>query len=355
MKREFGAIPSPIDIRDYQGICSVSSEEFPEEFSVKMGAIKDQGSVGSCVAHSIAEVIESFNIAQGETTEPMSVGYIYGNRLNSVWKGKGMITRDAIAQTLEYGDVPYSAFPYNKEIPDIITLWNEKYVSLFPKGYPYRFTSYYRLNTDNDVKASLMQHGAVVIAMSWYKDTYVLNGVLHTTQDQQYYSGGHALALYGWNKQGWLVQNSWGADWGNNGTVIIPYDLKINEKWGIIDEYSEAQKRKELENLTNENEKLKIEKAELAKKIDLLTKEILELRKLEVLTDEQKLRIDELLTNLEEVQTKLKDAQAEIERNANIIEELKKQLLEVKQPNKTLWKVIVKIINFIVNIFRKKS
>ena len=36
--------------------------------------------------------------------------------------------------------------------------------------------------------------------------------------------GGHAYALVGYNEVGFLVQNSWGKDWGRNGCATLPYD-----------------------------------------------------------------------------------------------------------------------------------
>jgi C1A family cysteine protease len=36
-------------------------EIFPKEFELKLRGVKGQGSVGSCVAHSLASVIEYYN------------------------------------------------------------------------------------------------------------------------------------------------------------------------------------------------------------------------------------------------------------------------------------------------------
>jgi len=36
--------------------------------------------------------------------------------------------------------------------------------------------------------------------------------------------GGHAFALVGYNDVGFLVQNSWGADWGRHGFATLPYE-----------------------------------------------------------------------------------------------------------------------------------
>src|SRR5215218_20974 len=36
--------------------------------------------------------------------------------------------------------------------------------------------------------------------------------------------GGHAFALVGYNEVGFLVQNSWGTDWGRRGYATLPYE-----------------------------------------------------------------------------------------------------------------------------------
>lgn len=41
------------------------------------------------------------------------------------------------------------------------------------------------------------------------------------------------MIIYGWNESGFLVQNSWGKDWGNNGTAILPYEYEIDSAWAI--------------------------------------------------------------------------------------------------------------------------
>ena len=77
-----GAILSKTDVRDYKAVCVATTEDFPEEFELQMPDVKNQGSVGSCVAHSIALTIEYFSRLQGDDAREMSVGFIYANRGN---------------------------------------------------------------------------------------------------------------------------------------------------------------------------------------------------------------------------------------------------------------------------------
>lgn len=232
----FGALFSTQDVRDYKIDCASEPMEFPMEFELKMPQVKSQGNVSSCVAHSIATVIEYFNNLQENSSEEMSVGYIYGNRTNTTYTKKGMCTRDAVAVTCKYGDVPKKLFPYNEEVPTIIEKFDAQSEELLSQGQPNRFTSYYRLYDEDEIKTSLMQNGPVIFAMQWYKDIKVVNGVINTSQSVD--SSGHCMVIYGWDARGWKIQNSWGKNWANGGRAILPYDIKIREAWGIIDTLS---------------------------------------------------------------------------------------------------------------------
>lgn len=48
--------------------------------------------------------------------------------------------------------------------------------------------------------------------------------------------GGHATTLVGYNKDGFILRNSWGEEFGNNGYVIFPFDKFKEglEYWTLI-------------------------------------------------------------------------------------------------------------------------
>ena len=242
MLEKLGAIFSEVDVRDYKGVCTASKKSFPKEFELPIVRIKNQGSVGSCVAHALSTVVEYYNYIQHKIKTEMSVGYIYGNRNLSTHKGSGMVVRDALATLKLYGDVTKEDFPHNLEVPNAINKFNKQADDLYDKGYSNRISSYYRLKTKNDIKAALQSKNPVVIAIKWYSDMKVIDGVLTTKQKN--YTGGHCMVIYGWNKRGWKVQNSWGRYWGDNGTCIIPYDMKLREAWAVGDNIKDTMKVK---------------------------------------------------------------------------------------------------------------
>lgn len=34
----------------------------------------------------------------------------------------------------------------------------------------------------------------------------------------------HLVTLVGWNQQGWIIKNSWGTNWGDDGFAVIDFD-----------------------------------------------------------------------------------------------------------------------------------
>lgn len=232
-----GAIFSDIDVRDYKGVCCTSAQNFPKEFELPIIRIKNQGRVGSCVAHAISSVNEYYNHIQHNDDTEMSTGYIYGNRTTSIHKGAGMVVRNALEAVRLYGNVTKYEFPENVEVPQAINLFEQRVEDLYSNAYTNRISSYCRLKTVNDIKAALLDGCPVVIAMNWYSDMKVVNGILTTKYIGD--DGGHCMLLYGWDERGWKVQNSWGKEWGDDGVMIVPYNMDIHEKWAVTDEIIE--------------------------------------------------------------------------------------------------------------------
>lgn len=233
-----GAIFSGVDVRDYKMVCAAPNVEFPDEFELDTVRIKDQGTTGSCVSHALSSIIEYYNVKQRNDPTEMSIGYIYGNRSNSEHKGAGMIMRDALDIITQFGDVPKEDFPYNEEVPRAIKLYEKKADELYEVGRPNRISEYCRVNTVAAAKFALMAGIPLVMAMEWYEDMDVVDGVL--TTNYVGYAGGHCMFIYGWDERGWKIQNSWGENWGINGCFVLPYEMGMAECWAVMDDIIEG-------------------------------------------------------------------------------------------------------------------
>lgn len=228
-----GAAFSPKDVRDHL-LKSTSVSELPPEFELKLVRVKDQGNVCSCVAHVLSEVVEYYNSVQLNDTEQMSTGFLYGNR-EGMSTGAGMNTRSALKNLRKYGDCKKNNFRENIEVPEAIDLYNKRKDNLAERAYLFRISSYAKVNDIETAKKSLVAGNPVVMAMTWYNDMKVVDDVLTSEFEKVDNAGGHCLLIYGYDERGWKVQNSWGKQWGNKGTCIIPYSTDIREMWVITD------------------------------------------------------------------------------------------------------------------------
>ena len=242
VKKQFalGAITSLIDLRDFRADVKSGVEYcFTDDMELPMPAVKNQGSVCSCVAHSLATVEEYFDHKETGSTRKMSTNYIYGNRRDSLWKGEGMRIRDALKAMMTYGDVPYTRLPGNDEVPTVIDKFEAAVDELAPTGQANRIKRYFRLDSIDSIKACIVDYGPVVFCVKWPDDTYVKDDVVHLEGNASILNDLHCMVIYGWEKRGWKIQNSWGPYWGNHGRAILPYDASIREAWGIEDAANE--------------------------------------------------------------------------------------------------------------------
>ena len=226
-----GVMPSPEDPRDFTPAMVVAEvREFPEEYEAPATEILNQGSVGSCVAHSCATALAEGEEVNYKAHKEYSRGYIYGNRTDTDLQGEGMYMRQALKQLNKCGAVYYTDFPYNKKYPEVKKLIEKEKEALAKKAAPHKIINYYRCYTEEDIKAAVMDRGGCLICVPVYSD-FARN--LTKTKTNKL-SGYHAMIIVGWTKEGqWIVQNSWGQYWGYDGKLLMAKDYPVNEYWGI--------------------------------------------------------------------------------------------------------------------------
>ena len=230
-----GAVPSKVDLRDYQikpGTISV------DEFSLdSLPAVKNQSIVGSCVAHALSSILEWFNQKETGEVYELSTGFIYGMQGIEFSRSKpGMYVRDACKIAQKYGDCLFSTFPYNIEMPSCYKLLSEKQnEKMLREAGISKIKSYAKCSTADSVKHALINHGPVLASIKWY-DEYELTDDASIEFDTSSASGYHVVMVYGFNRKGWLCQNSWGRLWGNRGRFILPFNYDFSEAWSFVDE-----------------------------------------------------------------------------------------------------------------------
>ena len=227
-----GVIPSPEDKRDYTpATVAMATPTTPEEYRLPHNAlVLNQGVYGSCVAHSLATAMYYGEAVAGVKKNNFSRGFIYGNRLDSQHQGEGMVPREALYQLNHDGDCLYKDFPYNNTYPWCRAKIKKNELELKKKARPYTIANYFALTTREEIKQALMTCGAVICCVPVYSG---FSGNTPLPEPKEMCSGYHALCLVGWDKEGWILQNSWGYEWGNKGFLHIPFAYPVQEWWGI--------------------------------------------------------------------------------------------------------------------------
>jgi len=235
-----GLIPAPLDMSHTRGLSVIpvaKKVSYPASYDLRtlgrLTPIKDQGSCGSCWAFASYGSFESWILGEEGVTWDFSennlknchgfnwTGCAGGNR----WMSTAYLARwDG---PIDEADDPYH--PYE----EVCTLGLEEKNHLETVLFiPDRAWS-----SDNDnIKQAVMDYGAMYTGM--YYDSACYNETNHT----YYYSGtewsNHAVAIVGWNDNfertlfnfpyppgngAWIVRNSWGTGWGENGYFYISY------------------------------------------------------------------------------------------------------------------------------------
>lgn len=209
-----------IDWRNYKGQNWVSP-------------ILNQGNCGSCVAFASVGTLETqMNISRSASwLDPryseealFSCG---GGGCDSGW------SPDGAASYLQSNGVPDEACaPYTMGATGTDVSCSS--ICSDASSRTQQISNFTTANNFDDVKAAL-KHGPVVTTIDVYADFLVYSsGVYkHTAGD---YEGGHAVSIIGFDDvhRYWIVRNSWGKDWGENGFIRISYDDTSgvgNETW----------------------------------------------------------------------------------------------------------------------------
>lgn len=101
--------------------------------------------------------------------------------------------------------------------------------------------AFYRADTHSldDLQSAISELNAVVASAAihegWTSPVVLTDGdvqmhvIARRRRDREI--GGHAFTLVGYNSVGFLVQNSWGVDWGKGGFATLPYEDWLNTGW----------------------------------------------------------------------------------------------------------------------------
>ncbi len=245
----FDARPDRVDLRDhpYQPPlvslppCYPSSDRIDRNLPSYSQAnmILDQGQEGACTGFGLAAVINYLlwerNLKEDDTqdTPKVSTRMLYHMaRLYDEWPGEayeGSSCRGAMKGWHHHGVCQQNLWPYRNEDGRVTFItpkpgWAED-AAIRPLG------AYYRINKDSllDMQAAINEVHAVYASATVHDGWFIgKSSTLSLIKPNPTATGGHAFALVGYTPEGFIIQNSWGPDWGFGGFAILTYTDWIN-------------------------------------------------------------------------------------------------------------------------------
>ena len=185
--------------------------------------VQDQGDYGTCWTFATYGSLESSILKAGGPTEDFSEnnlkdyhGFDFGPGDGGFWyMSEAYLSRGS--GPIAEADDPYHAYDDRETPPPI---YDSQY-------YVREMLRYY---TAAEIKGALMSNGALYTTMYWYEENY-------RSSDSTYYGDvlgpkNHAITLVGWDDDkttaaptagAWLLKNSWGTSFGDNGYFWASY------------------------------------------------------------------------------------------------------------------------------------
>lgn len=239
----------PKDERDIASVrrFKVTGKKLPSNFELPYQIpVYDQGNIGSCVANSgcAAYLYELLENGKGVNDLKLSRLFAYYNiRKMNGWEDEdsGAYIRDVFKSFNKDGVSEEKFWPYLEHkfttVPPVESYENAKL---------HKAIKYARVEqTKSAIQQTLYSGATVSFGFSVYEN-FVYGTWDKTTgkmpKPKGEHLGGHAVTLIGWHsrKKCFLIQNSWGEDWGLKGKFWMPYiyvlDPSISDDFWCIEE-----------------------------------------------------------------------------------------------------------------------
>ena len=237
-----GTLPTSFDLRNVGGQSYI-------------GAVRNQGSLGSCYGFAAAAAAEAtYNVQQnlsGSNVKDFSESYIIwslgslspyslhfsgGDGADYEYYELAALTTPG-EDTGAEGIIDDSLFPYQTSTPTNARIqetfsYPRKVFKSWSRVYPSSYSA-----TTEEIKAAIYAYGAVDAAVyagsafSAYDSGVYEDSNTAATYSPYYYSTtNHAILLVGWDDNPpeggdgvWILRNSWGSSWGESGYMRIRY------------------------------------------------------------------------------------------------------------------------------------
>lgn len=242
MRYGLGCQPYTIDERDYKFNDLINcGAVYPIEYISPLPSYRlNQGNTNMCAAFAISTARYMYELNDSRNTELFSFSYIYANRATTDYKGEGLVIRQALNNLIKSGVCYLKSFDDMGDYQSVHRKYTTRMFTLNEEAYPYRVSSYYLLNNDNEIKQAVITTGSAVVSYNVWDNWYNVKSDGKIPNVYGKYYGGHAVLIVGWTANNeWIILNSWGDNWGDNGLGYISMSQTKNEVWCIVDNVQE--------------------------------------------------------------------------------------------------------------------
>jgi len=233
-------------------VYATETEELPSKYDLRNDInikVENQGNNGWCLYFSFVKEVETYLQKTRGVNYDLSEAYVaYSNapyfggedeKLTSVSiindsavDISNIIDKNSLVLESDFPNKDYDFNKENKEKFDNATVMIKSFRPTF-------------LLKSEEIKQYIMNKGAVKIHAfgadsKAYKEWNNTNGRINCKKNEDNKEAGHEVTIIGWddnysrnnfnssnrpkNDGAWLVLNSWGTSWGNNGTVWVSYE-----------------------------------------------------------------------------------------------------------------------------------
>lgn len=207
----------------------------------KLPPVYDQGQLGSCTANALAGLVHYDLLNHNDQNKqsifrPSRLFIYYFERAleGTISTDSGAEIRDGIKVLSSKGAPSEDLWPY-----DIDLFAVEPPTQSITQALKYEAITYENIdNTNKQLLVNALLEGfpiafGIVVYNSFISEQVAGNGIVPMPAPGEPIAGGHAMIIVGYSTEydSFIVRNSWGTDWGQNGYCRIPADYICSSRY----------------------------------------------------------------------------------------------------------------------------
>jgi len=198
--------------------------------------VYNQGKLGSCSANAVAGAFEFDSMKQHlEVFTPSRLFIYYNERVLTggldKYRDEGATLTESVETMNRTGVIPETEWPY-----DISKFTVKPPAQCYIHAKQHRVIKSARVgNSLAQKKAALAQGYPIIFGFVVFESFRDIthNGIMSMPREGEKIIGGHAVMAVGYDerRKWFIVRNSWGNSWGDNGYFYMPYEFIQNHNY----------------------------------------------------------------------------------------------------------------------------